>query len=190
MKRTIFLVVILLLIPLLMGSWFDMIENNNLFTTKSNNLLFWPSEQLWGGGIEDSAVVGWYPVERWEVDTCVHGQTTDFVIKDQSDEGAFSQHALIVDTSLTIQGKQVENSSDGIYATELGWYIHPFRDSLNYSVKVKADGVWSELDPPFRGTANAITGDSRYISWNSDKVITEARIEAGDSYLVTELVRD
>lgn len=181
MNKWIFITLILLLSPLLLGALFTTVENNNLMS--------WPSELLWGGGIEDSAIIGWYPVEQWEVDTCVHGQTNDFVITDQSDTGTFSPNALIVDTSLTIQGKQIDNENGQSMETELAWYIHPFNDTIEYRVKVKSNDVWIDLDPPFVGTASGITGDSQYRSWFSNKTITHARIETENSYLETELAR-
>ncbi len=184
MKKIILILIILLLIPFAGGeSTFEtMIGNGNLF--------YWKTEALWGDDFSQAAVTGWYPVEQWEWDTCIKTQTTTFEVNDQSSTGLLSSNAAIIDTTITLQGKQIDSPYEDYYENELGWYIHPFEETLKYGVEIKSNGVWIDLEGYTARSANPITGDAIYESWTGTENITYARLTASDgSYIEIPMVR-
>ena len=140
-----------------------------------------------GEKYQNSALTGWYPVEKWEVETCTRGQTSDFKIADQAAQGAFARENLIVDMTLTLQGKQ-HNIRPDYKQYEIAWYVHPFSTEVSYTLEYKTNNNWKEFNPPQTGTAGPQQGNQGYFSWDGTYNITEVRIKANNSYLDVPVV--
>ena len=176
------IIVLLIIILTTMGvvssnkGWFsDAVFTGNIFRINT------------GEKYQDSALTGWYPVEKWEVETCTRGQTSDFKISDQADQGDFAKENLIVDMTLTLQGKQ-HNIRPDYKQYEIAWYVHPFGAEVSYTLEYKTDDEWKEFDPALTGDAGPQNGNQGYFSWEGNYNITEVRIKANKSYLAVPVV--
>jgi hypothetical protein len=174
-KQLIILVIFLLLITALVAA----ASQNIGEALTSGNILFINS----GGRHRTSALVGWYPVEEWEVETCTRDLTSSINISDQSDSGAFSKNNLIIDTTLTMQAFQQNYAEDVNYKEyEISWYVHPFNDAINYEIQYYAED-WTSFTPSIKNEAGPSYGDMGYYSWSGDYNITAVRILAGSESL-------
>ncbi len=178
-KLLLLVVVVAIVLIALVGA-----KQTVLDALESGNLL-WIDQ---GAQNENSALTGWYPVEEWEVETCTRGQTSDFEISDQAEEGAFSQSDLIIDTAITIQGTQ-HNIQPDYKEYELAWYIQPFNNELDYEIQYKVGDDW-KTTPELQGkVAGPQNGDKGYFAWFGDYNITEIKIKSNESYLTVPMVQ-
>lgn len=142
----------------------------------SGNLLYINT----GGKHRTSAIVGWYPVEDWEVETCTRDVSSSFKIDSQSDSGVFSANNLIIDTTLTMQAfKQDFEFGQGLKEYEVSWYVQPLNKSISYEIQYFSTD-WRSLDPPVQREAGAVNGDMGYQTWSSDQNISKMRIITSD----------
>lgn len=152
----------------------------------SGNLLFIDS----GKKHRDSALVGWYPVEEWELETCTRDITASFKIENQAESGIFSQNNLIIDTTITIQAFQMNYDENSNYKEyEIAWYIQPFNDAVNYEVQYYADD-WNSFNPPLTKEASPTYGDRGYYTWSGDYNISKVRLIAGSNVLEVQVVQE
>ena len=158
--------------------------NQNFWETlETGNILFINT----GNAHEESAITGWYPVENWEVETCTRGQTSDFKIESENEEGTNPKNNLIVDLTISLQGTQ-QNIQPGYKEYEVAWYIQPFGNETDYELQYKTNNHWKSFEPAISRTAGPQNGDKGYYAWSGDYNISAIRIKLDDDYVQAPMV--
>jgi hypothetical protein len=126
----------------------------------------------------------WYPVEEWEVATCIQDQAEYTVSGDNYDAGEavnldLFSHQVIV----TLQAEIQEILPDNRTVILIGWYVQPIMDEATFEVKANYAFDPNNFTPPEIIESGSATAASGYYGYKVLITEPENKIENIELYV-------